>query len=322
MAKLVSIVAPAFDEATGLARFLEALKAALAPLDRFRFEVLVVDDGSRDGTADVMAKECARDPRVHYVRLARNFGQQAALAAGLEEARGDCVVTLDADLQHPPELIADMLARWEKGCDVVDTHRRPSRAAPFMKELLSRGFYRVLGRLTGLPLADGAADFRLLDRQVVDVLRRLPETRRFYRGLIPWLGFRRETIDYTAGERVAGRTKYSLSKMLRLASDGIFGFTNLPLRVALVVGALAILVAVAYTIYALYVSLVLKTVVPGWTSLLIMLSFFSGVNLFVVGILGEYIGRIYDQVKGRPPFVVDRRQSIRSAEAERDEPRS
>lgn len=311
MLPLVSIVVPAFNEAEGLPRLLAVLGNVLGALEgRYRFEILIVDDGSRDGTSEVVRAACSRDRRLRYLKLARNFGHQAALTAGFEHARGACVVTLDADLQHPPTLVPAMLEAWEGGADVVDTRRRTSAGVGLFKGLTSRLFYRLLPLLTGLPVGEGASDFRLLDRQVVEVLVRLPERRRFYRGLVPWLGFDKVTLEFDAGERSSGDTKYSLSKMLRLAADGVFGFTELPLRVALFAGVVGMVFGGLYGVWVLYQTMVNHATLPGWTSLLVTVILFGSLNLFVLGILGEYLGRIHEQAKGRPIYVVDRRESV------------
>lgn len=297
--------------------FLSALCAELTAMaTEFAFEVIIVDDGSRDNTEQVARTHAQADPRIRYLKLVRNFGHQAALTAGLEAARGDCIICLDIDLQHPPGLIPKMLEHWKSGFDVVDTRRLSTAGGGPLKEPISRVFYQVLNRLTGLALHPGSADFRLLDRQVAEVIIRLPERRRFYRGLIPWMGFRRTTIDYEAATRIAGISKFSLVKMINLAADGIFSFTNLPLRAALIAGLFAIAAGAIYGIYAIYETFIAHRTVPGWTSLLLTLIFFSGINLFVLGILGEYLARLYDQAKGRPIYILDRRRSIRAEPAD------
>jgi len=317
---LVSIVVPAYNEADGLSHFAETLGDVLRPLEgRWRFEVVFVDDGSQDQTPEVAGGLCRSDSRFRYLRLSRNFGHQAALTAGLEHARGACVVSLDADLQHPPSLLPALLAAWEGGADVVDARRRETEGIGWFKRATSDLFYRIVPVLTGLPIGQGGSDFRLLDRRVVDVLIRLPEKRRFYRGLVPWLGFARSTIDFEAGARFAGRTKYSLRKMLRLASDGVFGFTNLPLRIAFLAGGTGMLLGAVYMTWAVYERVVRHTTLTGWTSLLLTTIFFGSLNLFVLGILGEYLGRVHEQTKGRPTYVLDEERSLPGVE-EKAEP--
>ncbi len=312
---VLSVVAPCYDEEAALPRFLETLLPVLDGL-MVPFEVILVDDGSRDRTFAVIEEWAARRPEVRGLQLSRNFGHQAALTAGLDLARGRAVVTLDSDLQHPPELIPELVAAWRDGADVVLTERRDRGRAGFLKRSTSAGFYRVLARLSRMDIRPGASDFRLLDRRVVDAFTDCRETHRLLRGLVVWSGFRRATVPFEVGERVAGRSKYDAPRMIRLALDGVFSFTTLPLRAAVVAGFVTSVLSAAYLVYAVVTHLVRPSAtVPGWTSILGAVLLIGGVQLFFLGVLGEYVGRIFQQVKERPLYLV--RRSTAAGDADR-----
>ncbi len=300
---LVSIVIPAYNEAECLPRLHAELCRACDPLP-YAFEFLFVDDGSRDATPETLAQLRRRDGRVGYLALSRNFGHQAALSAGIERARGDAVIVMDGDLQHPPALIPVLLDRWRAGHDVVNTHRVQTVRIGLLKRLCSAAFYRVFNWAANVHLSPGSADFRLLARPVVDALNGLPERHRFLRGLIPWLGFRQTCVDFVAPERFAGHSKYTFLRSLRFALDGITAFSFYPLRRVTMLGWLIALGSVVYALYALGAHLFGHDTVPGWTSLLLCILFFGGCQLALAGILGEYLGRVLEQVKGRPLYIV------------------
>ena len=271
------------------------------------FEIIYVDDGSTDGTAAVLREMQAGDGSVRVVRLSRNFGHQVAITAGLEHASGDAVVIIDADLQDPPEVIGEFLARWREGYDVVYGVRtiRPGETA--FKLWTAKAFYRIINRLsdTRIPLDTG--DFRLMDRAAVDALLSMPERDRFVRGMVSWLGFSQVAVAYTRAARYAGSTKYPLLKMLRLATDGILSFSITPLRLATWTGFAASGLAILGILYALYARFFAAHLVRGWTSSLIAVLFIGGVQLICLGIIGEYVGRIYGESKRRPLYFVRER---------------
>lgn len=300
-AALISIVVPAYNEADNLEAFLARLDASLAP--DTNIEIVVVDDGSRDGTLKLLKSIAATDSRLHYVTLTRNFGHQAALRVGLTHARGDAVISLDADLQHPPEEIPRMLEQWQQGAKVVNMVR-DLRHGSWFKRVTSRVFYRLINAISDHHIVPGSSDFRLLDHTVVDIVRRLPEHGVFLRGLIPWLGYRQSDLHYSPDQRHAGDSKYSLFKMVRLALHGLTSSSFRPLHLSTILGAVMSFLAMLYAVYALGVKLFLGTAISGWTSLLISVVLLGGVQLLMLGIIGEYVGRVLLEVKGRPDYLV------------------
>jgi dolichol-phosphate mannosyltransferase len=302
---LLSIVIPVLDEEACLEELMQRLEAVLADTG-MRHEIVFVDDGSRDGTPRIVAGLQSASSDVRLVRFTRTFGHQAALAAGLRFARGDAVVTMDGDLQHPPERIPDLVKAWRMGADVVHTVRQlPPGARRDAKERAGRVFYRLMATLTRVPIVPAGADFRLLDRRAVDAFNSLEEHFVFIRGLVPWLGFREQTLEFEVDRRFAGRSKYRLRPMLRLALDGIFAFSVLPLRLITVLGLVTTLAGVGYGVFwlASYFSGSIEE--AGWTSLVVLVLVFGGVQLLSLGIVSEYVGRTYEEVKRRPRYVID-----------------
>lgn len=306
---LLSVVVPAFNEAANLPYFYERLHSVLEK-DRCRFELVVVDDGSTDQTLAVIKKLRLREPRVHYISLSRNFGHQAALLAGLERARGDVVISMDADLQHPPELIPRMLSLWLEGYDVVHTVKRSDPSASLFRKVIATMFYKVFGLLSEVPLAFGQSDFCLLDAKVVRELWHIPEHDKFLRGLVSWMGFRQVSLDYDVAPRFKGKPTYSLLRRLKFHVDGILSFSIIPLRLFTLLGLLVSVPAGLYGLLALSLAIYghLKGypawLVPGWASLAIFVSFLGGIQLIGIGMLGEYLGRVFEQTKGRPAYLV------------------
>ncbi|MBK9118750.1 MAG: glycosyltransferase family 2 protein [Phycisphaerales bacterium] len=300
----LSIVIPVFNERENLGLLRTRLAGVLTPRAE-TWEIVLVDDGSSDGTADEIARWSTEDPRIKLVALSRNFGHQAALVAGLSHARGRAVVSMDGDLQHPPELLPELLERWYAGYEVVQTIRsEPADDRP-LKRAGSLWFYRVLSALTQLHVTPGAADFRLLSRPALDAFLACAERRRCNRALVQWIGFRYTEVPYTAAARHAGRSKYSFRAMFRLAGDAIFSFSTWPLRAAGFAGGLVSLAAGAYLVFVLVARLFFpQHVVPGWSSILAAVLVLGGVNLLVLWILGEYVGRMYEEVKQRPLYIV------------------
>jgi dolichol-phosphate mannosyltransferase len=298
----LSIVIPIFNETKVLDELHRRLGSFLASLET-SWEIIFVDDGSADDSWERLKRSCAAEPRYRLVALSRNFGHQIAITAGLDYARGDAVVVMDADLQDPPEIVAEMLARFREGYDVVHgVRRRRERGSPF-KRSTAYLFYRLLRAVVGFPIPVDAGDFRLVSRRVVLTLRALRETSRFVRGMVAWVGFRQIAVPYDRGARHAGETHYPLRRMLRFAFDGIAAFSIVPLRMATWLGMLSGLAAIAVAIWALYGRLYGRFV-PGWATIMITVSLAASAQLIMTGILGEYIGRIYEEVKRRPLYIV------------------
>ena len=301
---LISVVVPAYNEAETLPLVFARLEQALAGCSAF--EVVVVDDGSRDGTLALLRAAHAVKPAIRYLSFSRNFGHQNALRAGLAEARGDCVITMDADLQHPPELIPGMIAQWAAGADIVYTVRSEANTSWFKRRSAAL-YYRLLRWLSDDPPVAGGADFRLLDRRVVDVFVALREHTIFMRGLVPWVGFKQAQVTYTPSARAAGASSYTLDKMIRLALEGVTATSTRPLILASIFGATLALAALLYAVYALWVHLVAGIAVPGWTSTILTVTLIGGTQLFFLGVLGLYVGHVLREVRARPPYIVAER---------------
>jgi dolichol-phosphate mannosyltransferase len=302
----LSIVCPAYEEEAVLPVFHERLGQAIRPVaGEYRIEILYVDDGSRDRTLDVLRELAQSDLRVRYLSLSRNFGHQAALTAGLEHACGDVVVSLDSDLQHPPDLIPLLLARWREGYDVVLTERTDGPEVGWFKRFTSQHFYRILQRLSDTEVRPACADFRLLSRAAVDALLRLRETHRFLRGMVNWLGFRVASVPYQVAPRAAGVSHYTLRRMLRLAGDGILSFSRVPLQLPAYAGLGSVGLGLLYALGTAGAALAGSSM-SAWPVhlLLIVVLVLGGLILCAIGIVGEYVGRIYEQVKQRPIYLL------------------
>ncbi len=307
---LVSIVVPVYDEEGCIDELARRLREAMSAAEA-RYEILFVDDGSRDGTPEKIEALRALDPQVRSLRFTRNFGHQAAIVAGLRHASGDAVVTMDGDLQHPPELLPLLVEAWRGGSDVVNTVRRPPAGQPpDWKERTGDLFYRMMSRVSGVPVVRAGAEFRLLDRRVVDAFNSLQEHYVFTRGLIPWLGFGESRVEYEVGERFSGRSKYDLWRMLRLGIDGVLSFSILPLRLITLLGMATVLFGVGFGIFALIAHFTGRIQGSGWTSLVVLVLLFGGAQLLSLGLLAEYVGRTYDEVKRRPRYVIDRTSGV------------
>ena len=306
-APLISIVIPCFNEEEVIEETARRLDAMAASQPGYAFEFIFVDDGSHDRTLELLQQISGRDPRVRGVAFSRNFGHQLAVTAGIEEALGAAVVLMDADLQDPPEVVAEMLDKWRSGYQVVYGVRTDRRGESYFKVWTAHLFYRCLNRLSDTPIPLDVGDFRLMDRTVVDVLRSLPERDRFVRGLVSWVGFRQYALPYRRAERFAGTTKYPLRKMIRFASDGIISFSTRPLKVAILAGMACAAIACVGILWALLTRLLTDNWVPGWTATIIAVLFLGGIQLVCTGILGEYVGRTYMQSKHRPLYIVGSR---------------
>jgi len=298
---LLTVVAPVYDEAATIHEFHRRVAAAL---DGIPFELVVVDDGSTDGTGAVAAELAAGDDRVRVISLSRNFGHQAAITAGLDHARGDATVIIDGDLQDPPEVIVEMLHRWREGADVVYAVRDHRQGETRLKLATARWFYRLFSRLSPVELEPDSGDFRLLDRRALDAVNTMRERSRFLRGMTSWVGFRQASVIYRRDPRFAGETKYTLRRMLRFSFDAISSFSNVPLQAAMVLGFvfsivafLGIPVAIGFRIAGEFV--------PGIATVLLVVLLLGGIQLITVGIIGEYLGRVYDEGKRRPLYIVE-----------------
>lgn len=300
----LSVVTPCFNEAEGIEAFYCELERVLGSLPELDHEIIAVDDGSSDATLSILNRLARGDPHLVPLSLSRNFGQGAALSAGLDTARGDAVVLMDSDLQHPPALIPQLVARWRAGFDIVSTVRRTTRDGSRLKHWASAGYYWALARVSATPMESGAADFCLLSRRVRDTLVALPERHRYLRGLIGWVGFRRTFVPFDAPARHAGRTKYDLGRMLRLALDGVLSFTVAPIHLVVRSGLIVVAVGVLHLLYLAARSTIWSSEVPGWEALLGVVVVLGGLQFVFVGIIGEYLARVFEQVKGRPEYVL------------------
>ncbi|WP_191965650.1 glycosyltransferase family 2 protein [Oryzomonas sagensis] len=310
---VISVVVPVYNEEAVIHESYSRLKGVMEGLDE-PYEVIFVNDGSRDATPVIIRDICKSDPTVRLIDFARNFGHQTAITAGMDYASGDAVVVIDADLQDPPEVIPEMIATWREGFDVVYGQRAQRKGETLFKRFTSAAFYRILQKLTDVEIPVDTGDFRLIDRKVCDALKRVKERNRYVRGIISWLGFRQTGVEFVREKRFAGETKYPLKKMLRFAFDAITSFSYKPLKVATYIGSTVSLGGFAYLLVVLYLKLFTTATVTGWASMMAVTLFFNGVVLMMLGIIGEYIGRIYDEAKGRPLYVV--REEVNFARAE------
>ena len=277
--------------------------------------MIFVNDGSSDNSLAVLKRLRLRDERVKVVALSRNFGHQCCITAGIDHASGDAVIVMDADLQHPPELIPEMVARWLEGYQVVYTVREDAADTGLFKRWTSSAFYRCINAVSEVPIIPNAADFRLMDRTVVNCLTSMPERSRFLRGMISWVGFRQIGLRYVANPRHAGKSKYSIRKMISLAVQGITSFSSVPLRLSAYIGFATAISVIPYALWGVYAKFFTDQVVHGWASLEVSVLFLGGVQLMSLGVIGEYVGRIYTEVKGRPIYVADELIGFEAAQA-------
>lgn len=299
---MISVIIPAYNEAGNIKKIAERVSDQLR--DTESYEIIFIDDGSEDLTLEEIKKVEQSDASVKFISFSRNFGHQKALKAGLDHAHGDCVISMDADLQHPPELLNKLIEEWKRGFDIVYTIRKDQNNTGFLKKTASSLFYKVINKISDVDIPLGAADFRLLDRKVVNELRKFNENWLFIRGIVSWLGFKQTGIEYTAKDRQFGKSKYSLKKMVSFALQGITSFSIVPLRISVIAGLFISLVSFLYTIYALLDKFIFKTVVPGWTSILISVLFLGGIQLIFLGVIGEYLGKMFIETKNRPNYVI------------------
>ena len=316
--KTIDILVPCYNEEAVLRQFYDRTRAVIDTIDGYAFMFLFVNDGSRDGTLAIIRELYEEDERVSYVSLSRNFGKEPAMLAGMDYADGDALIIMDADLQDPPELLPEMISWWEKGYRDVSCRRTDREGESFFKKWSSRTYYRFLQKLTSVPLQRDVGDFRLLDRRCVDALCSLRESQRYTKGLYDWIGFEKKEIFFKRPPRAAGKTKWNYWKLFNLAVDGITSFTTAPLRAASFAGCFLSFVAVLYMLVIIVRTLLRGGDVPGYPSLVCIILFIGGVQLMFMGIMGEYLGRIFNESKGRPPYITAetgraRRQEDRDA---------
>ncbi|WP_207491696.1 glycosyltransferase family 2 protein [Aridibaculum aurantiacum] len=301
--KHVVLVVPLYNEEGNIDALLTSIENVFAALPAYSYEVILVDDGSRDNSLQVVKQKAQQDPRVKYISFSRNFGHQNALKAGLDMADGDCVISMDADMQHPPSLIPTMLQHWEAGFDVVYTVRQEGADLSAFKKRSSSTFYQILNWLSEIDVEQGTPDFRLIGRNVLNELKRLNEYDLFFRGLVKWVGFKQISIPYQQEERFSGKSKYTLKKMMRFALQGITSFSIRPLYAAAYLGFAISLLSLLYLPYALY-SYYFGRTISGWASVIVTIAFFGGLQLTILGIIGIYLGKLFMQSKGRPLYII------------------
>ncbi|MCD9123890.1 MULTISPECIES: glycosyltransferase family 2 protein [unclassified Cupriavidus] len=301
---LLSLVVPFFNEEEAIPEFFSRVIPCLEAIDNIEFEIVCINDGSTDRTLECLISAADTDERVRVIDLSRNFGKEAAMSAGLAEAQGDIVVPFDADLQDPPEIIGQLVAKWREGYDVVLARRVDRTTDTFLKRFSASNFYRLHNKLADVKIPDNVGDFRLMTREVTDAVNSLPESRRFMKGLFAWVGFRTAVIPYSRDRRVAGTTKFSGWKLWNFALEGITSFSSLPLRIWTYFGLLVSALSFLYAAYLVIRTLVHGIDVPGYASIFVSILFFSGIQLIGIGILGEYIGRIYMESKRRPLYLI------------------
>lgn len=300
---LISVIVPVFNEREVLPLFFARISKVLAA-QALRYELIFVDDGSRDGSAEWMHSLCAQQPHIRVISLSRNFGKEAAVTAGLEQAGGDAVILLDADLQDPPELIPQMIDAWQQGADVVSMRRRTRAGETWFKQASARWFYRFLNRISRFDIPEDTGDFRLMSRKALHALLQLPERNRYMKGLFAWIGMPTQVLYYDRDPRMAGETKWQFFGLLGLAFEGITSFSTAPLRWVTGIGALAALWGGLFGIWIMTKALVLGDPVPGYPSLVALITFLGGVQLLTVGLVGEYVGKTYIEVKQRPIYLI------------------
>ncbi len=301
--QLMSIVVCLYNEEEIIDQFLSRLFHVLTALG-FPFEVIMVNDGSQDTTLQKILSYCLTHPEIKVINLSRNFGKEAALTAGLDATQGDVIIPIDSDLQDPPELIAELIKKWQEGFDVVLARRSDRSADSFIKRITAKAFYKIHNALSEIQIPHDAGDFRLMDRKVIEALKLLPENRRFMKGLFAWIGFNATAIDYTRPARVGGESKFSLWKLWNLGLEGLTSFSTLPLRVWTYIGLIISFCAFLYIILVVFLSAFHQTPFSGYATLVVSIMGFGGLQLIGIGILGEYIGRIYSESKRRPVYII------------------
>lgn len=309
--KKISVVIPMYFEEEVAQECYVRTKKVLESLKKYEHEIVFVNDGSKDKTLEILENIASKDKRVKVISFSRNFGHQAAVTAGLKYTTGDAIAIMDADLQDPPEEITNMVTLWEEGNDVIYAQRKSREGETKFKLLTAKMFYKILNNLSDVEIPKDTGDFRLADRKVIEVINSLPEHNKFLRGLFSWVGFKQVPLAYERKERFAGKTKYPLKKMLKLASDGITSFSVKPLKIVGALGFISIIASICILIYALVSYLFhLNQLTAGWTSLMVTITFLSGMQLMSIWLMAEYIGKIYDESKHRPEYIIDKKINV------------
>lgn len=309
--KKVTIIVPAYNEEESLPFLYERLEKLINENTNYEFEILFVNDGSKDKTIDLIKEYREKDKRINYVDFARNFGKEIAMIAGLDYATGDCVIFIDADLQDPPELIPEMIKYWEEGYDDVYAQRRSRKGETWLKKFTSKMYYRVLQSLTKVPIQKDTGDFRLLDKRCVNALRKMRETGRNSKSMFSWIGYKKKAIFYDRDPRVAGSTKWNYAKLINLAIDGITSFTTSPLRISTYIAIPTFLALLVYFIYVIVKCIRLHVAIQAFQAIILLILFFAGIQILLFGIVGEYLGRIFNESKHRPLYLVNEYNGIR-----------
>jgi len=308
--KKVSILIPCYNEEASLPAMYEALKTLMDGQPDYEWEVLMVNDGSHDDTIGVIRQLRKADPRICYIDLSRNFGKENAMLAGFDYATGDCMVIMDADLQHPPHLIPDMLKLWNEGYEDVYAKRITRGKESWLRKRFTLLYYHLLQKTTRVEILENVGDFRLLDRKCINALKQLRETQRYTKGMYCWVGFKKHEILFEQGDRVAGESSFNFLRLLNLAIDGVTSFTTAPLRISTILGLIMSLVAFLYMLYVLITTLIWDDPVRGYPTLMTVILFLGGVQLLSLGIIGEYLGRIFHETKGRPVYIIGEKEGV------------
>lgn len=308
--KKVTILIPCYNEEASLPILYQQLTATINAISAYSWEILFVDDGSGDATLDVIKRLRAEDPRVCFISLSRNFGKERAMLAGIDHARGDAMIIMDADLQHPPHLISEFIAYWEQGFDDVYARRRARSKESFVRRKLTQAYYSILERSTKYTVLTNVGDFRLLDRKCIESIRQLRETQRYTKGMFCWIGFRKKEVAYDQPERVAGKSSWNLLQLVNLAIDGLTSHTTMPLRISTILGLLCSVGAILYMLYVFIKTLLFGDPVQGFPTLVIIILFLGGLQLFSLGIIGEYLGKIFYETKHRPVYLINEKEGI------------
>lgn len=300
--KKISVIVPCFNEEESLETFNQTLLRHLP--ENYIYEIIYVNDGSKDHTFPKILKLAQANTSIKYISFSRNFGHQNALKAGYDYATGCCAISLDADLQHPPDVISELIGKWEEGFEIVNTLRNDHQSISYSKKMSSRLFYLIMNKLSDVNIENGMADFRLVDQKVLKQLKIFNENYLFFRGIIPWMGFKQTVVPFTANERFAGTTKYTFRKMLKFATTGVTAFSVKPLRISIYLGTMIAMISFIYGLYAAYIQIFTDRAITGWTSVIISVLFVGGINLLMLGIIGEYLGKLFIENKRRPNYLI------------------
>ena len=303
--KKITIIIPAYNEEESLPSLYERLEKLMHSMEHYEFEILFVNDGSKDNTINLIKEYREKDNRINYVDFSRNFGKEIAMIAGLDYATGDCVIFMDADLQDPPELIPELVKYWEEGYDDVYAKRNSRKGETWLKKFTSKMYYRVLQHLTNIPIQEDTGDFRLLDRRCVNALKKMRESQRQSKSMFSWIGYKKKEVLYDRDPRIAGKTKWNYKKLVDLAIDGITSFTTSPLRISTYISIPTFIVLFVYFVYVIAKCIVTNTMIQAYQAIILLILFFSGIQILLFGIIGEYLGRIFNESKNRPLYLVN-----------------